>query len=284
MASAAGGDVWVPPSVREDPERVEEFRAAREGVPTGMRRSLAQWCVPFYTYSQNRHLWLMRNRLLSFERITGRQLPDQAYDAWESWRALLVSSPSVLLDTAAVALMEWADDDDRETLTEILRSSRSAYRIGEDEHGRFVFQHRYSDELTEIVEDAASQSGRPAEHLRIAWSKLAGHDPDPGAACWEVAKAVEAAGASVVIPSDGKPTLGKMLKAMEAKPDKWTTSLTPDPSIRRVIGMMQMVWEEAKRHADSKTPIHVDQDAAEMVVQTAVVLTHWFVSGFIQRR
>ena len=284
MASAADEGVWVPPSMRDDPVLLEEFQAAREGVPAGMQRSLANWCVPLYTYPEYRQRWLEQDRLLRFERCTGRQLPERAYHGVGSWQTLLVSNPGLLLDTAAVALKEWADGADREALAEILQTSQSAYRIGEDEHGRFVFQHRYSDEMTQIVEDAASQSGRPAQHLRIAWSKLAGRDPDPGVACWEAAKAVEAAGASVVIPSDGKPTLGKMLKAMEAKPDKWTTSLTPDPSIERVIGMMQLVWEEAKRHADPKTPIHVDQDAAEMVVQTAVVLTHWFVSEFIQHR
>ncbi len=47
--------------------------------------------------------------------------------------------------------------------------------------------------------------------------------------------------------------------------------------------MMELVWNEGRfRHGDENAPIDVSQEAAEMTVQTAVLLVSWFRSKRIR--
>ena len=130
----------------------------------------------------------------------------------------------------------------------------------------------------------AKQPGRAAEHLRTAWSKCFGRNPDPKGACREAVEAIEVAAKPVVIPDDPVATLGKMCSAIRLKPEKWETDSDFDASVETVLAMMDMVWKGHLRHGEESAPLEVSQEAAEMTVQTAVLLVSWFRSRRIRLR
>ena len=73
-----------------------------------------------------------------------------------------------------------------------------------------------------------------------------------------------------------------MISAVRAKPEKWETDTGLDGSVQTVLVMMDMVWNGQLRHGDEDAPLEVSQEAAEMTVQTAVLLVSWFRSDRIR--
>lgn len=270
---------WVPLSLRDDPARREDFLELREGVPAGAQRMLVEWCVErFDEHGQAAY----EARLRQFEIASNQRVDDTLYSNSRYLADVLRRHDEGLLDVIDFALL-WVHDFHRSTLSDILRDSRSMYRVGQGEGDRWELQKTHSDELVELVEATAGRPGRAAEHLRIAWSSIAGRQPDPDKACWEAAKAVEVAARRVIAPNDDTATLGKLRGEMRAHSDRWEIDLTSAESIERVIAMLSVVWEEGRRHGNEKKPIGVAPTAAEIVVQTAVVLVNWFESGFVRR-
>ena len=86
----------------------------------------------------------------------------------------------------------------------------------------------------------------------------------------------------MVIPDAPEPTLGKMCSAVRDKPEKWETDSAFDGSVQTILGMMDMVWKGHLRHGKESAPLELSQEAAEMTVQTAVLLVSWFRSGRIR--
>ena len=270
---------WVPLSVRNDPDKRAEFLALREGVPEGAQRMLIEWCLEWF---DERGLSGYEARLKLLEIAFNQRIGDDLYRSSGHLASVLRQDDGVLLDVIDFVL-QWASDRQRSALSKILRDSRSMYRVGRGEGDGWELQKSHSDELIELVEATAGRPGRAAEHLRIAWSNIAGRQPDPDKACWEATKAVEVAAKPIIAPNDDTTHLGKMLGEMSANTDRWETDLTPDESIERIMGMMRLVWEEVGRHGDEKKPIGVSPEAAEIVVQTAVILVNWFESDFVRR-
>ena len=124
-----------------------------------------------------------------------------------------------------------------------------------------------------------------AEHLRTAWSKCFGRTPDPKGACIEAVSAVEVAAKPTISPNNSRTTLGSLCRDMKADLSKWGTDSELIGSVETVLSMMKMVWNEGRhRHGDESAPLEVSQEAAEMTVQTAVLLVSWFRSGRIRLR
>ena len=270
---------WVPLAVSEDPARREAFLAVREGVPAGAQRSLVDWCDSMYSRRGRE----TRNQLFKrFETAANRRLDDYVFEYTGRWAFELSSDDGLLLDAIHYAL-QWSDASERAALSDILRNGRSIYRVGQGADDRWELQKTYSNQMIDLVETTAARPGRAGEHLRIAWSGIAGRQPDPDKACWEATKAVEVAAKPIIAPNDDTTHLSKMLGEMKANPDRWEIDLTPDASIERIMGMMRLVLQEGRRHGDENKPIGVTPEAAEIVVQTAVVLVHWFESGFVRR-
>ena len=73
-----------------------------------------------------------------------------------------------------------------------------------------------------------------------------------------------------------------MCSAIRSKPEKWETNSESDGGVSAVLSMMDMVWKGHLRHGDESAPLEVSQEAAEMTVQTAVLLVSWFRSGRIR--
>lgn len=162
-----------------------------------------------------------------------------------------------------------------------LEQARSAYVVGMDGNNQYELQHRQPEELTGIVADATSGSDRASEHLRRAWSKAFGRNPDPTGACVEAVAAIEVAAKPVISPNNPKATLGTLIRDIKVKPSKWTTDSEADGDVEKVVSMMEIVWTGHFRHGDDSKPIDVSKEGSEMIVQLAALLVHWFRSGRI---
>lgn len=272
--------VRPPFSVRQDSEQREAFFALQTGIGDGLRPLLRTWAINMYRESERNEIDY--TKLTNLELSIDQQVtPDSRRVDASQFSIALTSDPRLLLDAVDVSL-GWAEDDDARLLEHFLKMARSEYCVGRDENGDYELQFRQTREMTELIESEANQPGRAAEHLRSAWSRCFGRDPDPNDAYSEAVKAIEVAAKPVVTPDDPLATLGKMIGAVRDKPEKWETDSGLDGSVQTILSMMDMVWKGQLRHGDEDAALEVSQEAAEMTVQTAVLLVSWFRSGRIR--
>ena len=249
----------------------------REGVPDGLQGSLLEIVYAYYGRSPKGP-----TRVAHLARLTDRALhePDNLLDVVEDDHELL-------LDAVDHALSYPNLDHDPEPLAEAVKSflddARSAYDVTEADWPRFELTWRQPPEITELVEQATSARSRAADHLRRAWSHAFAREPKPTEACLDAVKAVEAAARPTIEPNNDKATLGTMIKAVEQKPQKWTTSCPAGAgSVETVAAMMRMIWKAHLRHGNANEPLDVPVETCEMLVHTAAVLVHWFTTGRIR--
>ena len=273
--------------VRENPDRHESYFVLREGIPDTLLPSLLAWSMEHYTRPLRgiSGRLVNENRLNRLERIIEQKvLPDGHRSNDEALERIFAANLLLHIQAIDIAL-RWATTEWAEELGTYLDEARSVYCVGEDEDGGFQLQFRQSAEMIELIETEANQSGHAAAHLRNAWSKCFDLNPDPKGACREAVEAVEVAAKLVVTPTDSMPSLGKMCGAIRDKPEKWATDSEFDRGVESVLRMMELVWNEGRfRHGDESAPVDVSQEAAEMTVQTAVLLVSWFRSGRIRLR
>lgn len=167
----------------------------------------------------------------------------------------------------------------------MLEGAGSAWRDvgGDPPH----LEKRVPDEVRDRYLLTARQ-GRPAEHLRQAWKKMYGRDPDPSSAYREAVRAVEAAATPVILPDDANATLGKMIGAIRDKPEKWSAPLGDDerPGSDVIREMMGGVWYgQHDRHGtpDQDRPISVNAEEAEAALHVAITLVHLLDAGLMRR-
>ena len=265
-----------PLSVRENPEARERYYAYDEAIPAGLRTSLRQWVDRYYRTASG---YLHDARVNRLERVCGISIPRELHNFRDAMR----QNDWLLLDAVDVALGKEPDYDLAEPVRMMFNEARSSYTVGTDENGNYELHLRQPAELTAIVEEAANESTSAAEHLRKAWSRaFIRREPDPAAAAFEAAMAIEAAAKPVVSPADDNATLGKMYRAMRDKPEKWATDADTDDDINTVAGLMQLVWESHERHGRDDQPAEVPLEQAQMLVQASALLVHWFQNGHIR--
>lgn len=257
----------------------------RHGVPDGLLKTLIEVVArSFYIHDDMMGRYYPNTEAINeFARISDRYLPAHPNEAAELFQA----DRAFLLDAVDFGLGQYeagSYEGERavEELNTHLAEARSAYTVGVDGNGRYELQDRQPEAVTALIEEASSATDRSAEHLRRASSKAFARKPDPTGACVEAVAAIEVAAKPVVSPNNAKATLGTIIRDMKAKPSKWTTDSEADGGIETVIAMMDMVWTGHFRHGDENKPVDVSNEGAEMVVQLAAVLVHWFRSGRIR--
>jgi len=275
--------VRAPLSKRSNPEAVQEFFALREGVPVGLRDSLALFVeTAFYGRISGRGL-VVTDQGQRYERIHDRLLPGSPSELDDQFER----NDEHLLDAVDFVLGDLTNAPSNrlkvEELELHLAEARSVWKVGRANDESWELQRRQSEELADLAQTAASVSDRAGEHLRRAWSELYGRQPNPNQACNEAVSAIEAAAKPVVSPINGRTTLGTLVSDMGLKPSKWTTDSEADTDLETVIAMMKMVWTGHYRHGDETKKIEVTQEGAEIVVQLATLLVHWFRSGLVSR-
>ena len=189
--------VRPPFSLRQDPEQVEEFLAVQRGVTEGLRPSLLRWTLEQYS---GLILGVTdQGKLERLERILGRQVVFAHQAQSSELSQALGGDDELLLDATDVAL-NWSDSHRAETLEAYFVEARSEFCVRTDANGAYELQFRQSAEMSDLIEQEASATGRAAEHIRNAWSKSFGLNPDTKGACIEAVSAVEVVAKPAISP------------------------------------------------------------------------------------
>lgn len=141
-------------------------------------------------------------------------------------------------------------------------------------------ERRVSAEQRALYAAATTPVDDATEQLREAWAKVYGRGPDPSDAWDHAIKAVEILLQPIASPANDKATLGSMLAALEAKPEKWTLTLASSSKTVGPVGtftaMLRLIWPNPDRHGSgsgsSRTPT---REEAEQVVGLAVLVVSW---------
>lgn len=280
--------VWRPLSARNDPERSKAYDALHEGVPEWLATPVAQWI--YETFDSMRYEGDLRHTLDLLYGILRRPMPSGRFDDLIEDLASAVAQGDLDILDAMVWLTGtytggWKQ---RDRLSLMLAVHGSAWCIGTDDTDQPCLQRRVNEAAAAAARAEMERTGNAATHLHRAWHRVYGRSPDAGGAYREAVRAVEAAAKPVVLPSDTGATLGKMIAAMKAKPEKWTVVLDGNgrgSGMAHLISMCQSIWtSQLDRHGtdDERVPLDVSPREAEAALHLAVTLVHWFRSEAVQ--
>jgi hypothetical protein len=188
------------------------------------------------------------------------------------------------IDVIDFLVQEVTDSAYANRLDQILTEGGSVWEVARTDKNKRFLARRVSGPVSDVIQSVSQDSERVGNHLEAAWQKLLGRQPDPSAAYREAIRAVEVAAKPVITPSDPTATLGKMIRAIEDKPEKWTVALDKGSS-RQIAEMANLIWKgQLDRHGtdDPKAPLHVSQEEADMAVNIAIALARIFTSGGIR--
>lgn len=281
--------VFRPLSQRNNPNPA--FDGPYEGLPPWLLQSVLTWLDAFL-YSEHYSGNSPNDELLREAETTLRLRPpldwqQGGYSAIESVRARVRKDDAFVLDFVDLMLSRLGPGgaEYASVLNDALTRGGSVWQVEPVDAGHFQLVRRAIGPVAEAIDDLRSTTQRAHAHLMQAWSKLMGRDPDPSTAYREAIRAVEVVAPPVVIPDDPKATLGKVIKALEDKPEKWTVDLA-EATPEQVTGMAKMLWQaQFDRHGtdDEDVPLNVSQDQADAAVHIAIALVRLFAGGHVSR-
>jgi hypothetical protein len=159
------------------------------------------------------------------------------------------------------------------TLENLLAEGGSAWCVAADHRS---LERRVDDTVAQAAQTVISMPNQSAgEHLGTAWKAAYGLHPDATKAYSEAIKAVEAAAAPVVSPSNAKATLGTIIGDLKQARGKWELAiLGPDRAPRDIaslLGMLELLWQgQSDRHGGVAPTVPIPSEAAPMAVHLAV--------------
>jgi hypothetical protein len=270
-----------------------QWDSLHTGVPGWLAQPLVTWMQPTFIAGQRDYmgnLVFQRQALMELQVELHRPLDWSVDDEWayKSMISLMSADHDFFVNVIDWCAGRCNDSRRLAELNAILTNGASAYKVGLDQDERGELQDRIAPTAERAVQQAAAPGTAAERHLRGAWSSIYGRSKNPGHGYREAIKAIECVASPVVIPADPSPTLGKVISALKAKPEKWTSVFTPpagvDP-IQAVISDLELLWKsQDDRHGipGSTAPITVTQSEAEAAVHLAAALVHLFDSKAVR--
>ena len=158
----------------------------------------------------------------------------------------------------------------------MLYEGSSAWEVGEPADHLTL---RVPRELKREFAATVKSDDRIAEHLRDAWNAAwRRDDPSEVEAYNSAVKALEASLAPIVIPNNATATLGMVIAALRAKPEKWDTRFRGPETVQALTAMLDELWKTNSRHAGMPPN---DLDEAQDAVTIAVAVVALVRRGFI---
>lgn len=296
-------EAWMPFYARASEKGISEFECLFPGVPNWMRESLWVWLrkrLVRWVYSQRSTDGGYADpeiaKIREVERICridskwdglGRTYTERLRGL-EFLRAALYADDTAFLTAVDFHLSSTTDAAMVKELEATLEESSSKWRVGKI-GSRNGLVERVDETVQRAADDLIRRNERPGRLLAEGWKHAFSMQRNPSSAYRCAVRAVESAAASILIPADPQPSLGKMITAFRDGMDKWQFTFTVDSKINPksvLMQMMQLLWtNDYARHidADPMAPLNVSQAEAESAVVLALTLTNWFVSGAVTR-
>lgn len=233
---------WRPLSRRDDPTYDEPW----EGLPDHLLEPVQSWIATVVSPSG----W-PNPELLRLIQLRLRMSPPLEWGSDSRWtRTSLLGriedDPDLGLNTCDLLLGIKASSGYRARLATVLLAGGSVWQLADPPEAPTRLVRRAPGPVADALADVRTVSERAHDHLRLAWVALMGRAPDPSGAYREAVRAVEAAAAPVVLPKDPSATLGKVIRALRAKPEKWEVILERG-TVEQVAGMTEALWKGQSR-------------------------------------
>jgi len=167
----------------------------------------------------------------------------------------------------------------------MLAAANSVYAVNDNGDGLEVLVDPMAkDQVRAVIAEVSSASC--SEHLKNAWNKAYGLNPDPVNSYSESIKAVEAAVIPILARDDSKATLGKAINNLKnGKSNFKTVVYSPKvDALDRVGEMLSLLWDgQSGRHGGNAPTRHQTLDECRFAVHLAVTLVQMFSSGAVSR-
>jgi hypothetical protein len=281
-------------------DEVAEYDALHDGVPAWMEAPFVAWVLDSISvtrrYPDGSGFFPMLDVVLAEEmaqtlRITlpnlgtGERSPRAgAHQLQSAMAALMKHSQPLQIADYLLAHDGYATP---ESLDAILDRSKSAWEVG-TRVGRPGLVRRVPLGVQVAADAIMARAGLAGVRLAKAWEALYALEPNAGVAYGLAIKAVEDAAIPVVSPSNGRATLGTVLKQLEDQAD-WKLPLEREHDRAQsrdvVVGMLRMLWHgHHDRHGGQPSaPGDVSIDEATVAVSLAVTLVNLFDAGVVRR-
>lgn len=233
--------------------------------------------VPDYLWPSIKH-WIGQvtrrfdySDLHELELLVGRMFRLPEFLSWGAMLEFAARNADLLLDIVDV-LIRIADHAHLDKLEDILFDVAHEYRV-DFENQRLI--QRVDDTVYAAYETAVSVQDVASEHLAKAWLATYSRDTNYDAAVAEATKAVEAVCASLVIPNDKTPSIGKMIRAIKDSPDNWECSLpaTRDRNaVEQFAAALSLVNYAQSRHAGG---LNSSREHSVALLLQAVTVVAW---------
>jgi hypothetical protein len=285
-------------SGRGEPFRVPE-QVPHEGVPEHLQEPLRRWIYAALEGGGAELVALKLEIRIDYDRAGGNGAillarDPQPYELLAIVNAILANGgpwPRPLVtDRRGTNSNAAGEAQLREDLITILAAGSSVWQVSSDGSG---LTGRVDENSAGAADRAASaaednpRSGSAAKRIRTAWRAIYKLEPDPETAYREAVKAVESA-AHAVQPNHAGATLGSMLGELRVNAARWTLAIPgKDGSgdIAPLLAMIGLLWDGQEwRHGSQKPARDATPEEAEMAVQLAVTLVHWFATGAVHKR
>jgi len=303
-------DSWKPLSVREGRTPAGEYDGPHDGIPEWMFGPLWGWVVGRYPTLRRAGVFFpgavaVEGSVDDYRRIASalrmniedasEPHPRNATGLQARLLERLRTEPHRLLDVADYWLrtVDFKEsfrghDAARGDLQDILAAAGSVYHVQEDSP---PYLGRVVGTATQAAADTLiASSGRPGEHLALAWRAIFGRPARAGEGYRECIRAVEAAAIPVVSPNNAKATLGTVIGELRNAPDKWRVALhgsSPADQVAAVTSMLDLLWKgQRDRHGspDLAVPVSVTLEQAEAALYLTLPLVKFFAAGVVAAR
>lgn len=162
----------------------------------------------------------------------------------------------------------------------LLDLAGSAYTVSDD--GLIV--ERVGDQAQAVYDAATSAADQITEDLRESWSKAYGRSPDPSDAWDHAIKAVETALQPIVLPADGKATLGKIIGELKSNPQRFKSAFAGpdgDNAVDKLVETLRLLWPNPDRHGSGSRTRKPTLPEARAVVNLAAALVQCERTGYL---
>ena len=276
-------------------------KEAWTNVPDAVSHFLRDWCYEVLTARfdllyETRHeddALILKSGGFALAQSLSIELPSSCAIEYDEWMAAVASDPDpldIILGTADNdndQLLNVADyliasglasTDAVTSLRRLLTGSYSAWQVNHDDSALVL---RVLPELRESFRQAISLEDSSAAYLAIAWdAALRRNEPSAVEAYDAAVKAIESILIPIVIPKDPTPTLGKVLRALKARPKKWNTRFQGEDTVKALTALLDELWTANSRHAGMPSN---DLEQAQDAVTIAVAVVALVRRGFLTR-
>ncbi|KNH15985.1 hypothetical protein ACU18_15380 [Arthrobacter sp. ZBG10] len=291
---------WVPLGVESDDE-VAAYDALHDGVPEWMRSAYWAWVMSSLgkqrRYSDGSGSVQSLNIDLTTELAQTLQIPlpplsDTMRPSPERAKHLRFQALKVLENYThplriADYILAHQKQVNVESLEGILKRCKSLYEVGE-RFGRPGLVRRVPLGVKINADAVMRDSGQSGIRLAQAWESLYGITPDASRAYALAIKAVEDIAVPLVAPSNGRATLGTLIRQMEDQGD-WGLPMAREPqtatSSVALLTMMKLLWHgQHDRHGGQPSaPGNVSFEEAQVAVSLAANLVQLFAADLVAR-